>query len=95
MKKIKSGIFLHGNESPVGVAGSRHSVRTVRKFRFCTELAVLEGRVGFLDANQKAKSVATAQKVAGSEDGAGEVDALPESEKAELAKAVADSRESA
>jgi formylglycine-generating enzyme required for sulfatase activity len=39
--------------------------------------------------------VETAQKVAGSQDGAGEVDALPESEKAELAKAVADSQESA
>ena len=37
----------------------------------------------------------TAQKVAGSEDGAGEVDALADSEKVELAKAVADSRESA
>jgi len=48
-----------------------------------------------LDANQKAKSVETAQKVAGSQDGAGEVDALAESEKRDLAKAVADSQESA
>ena len=37
----------------------------------------------------------TAQKVAGSEDGASEVNALAESEKVELAKAVADSQESA
>ena len=37
----------------------------------------------------------TAQKVTGSEDGAGEVDALADSEKVELAKAVADSQEPA
>ena len=66
----------------------------VHKFE-STKLAVLEGKVGFFDANQKAKSVETAQKVSGSEDGAGEVDALPESEKVELTKAVADSQESA
>ena len=60
-----------------------------------TKLAVLEGKVGFFDANQQAKSVETAQKVAGSANGAGEVDALAESEKVELAKAVADSQESA
>ena len=56
---------------------------------------MLEGSVGFLDSNQKAKSVETAQKVAGSSDGAGKIDALPESEKAQLAEAVADSQESA
>ena len=82
-------------ESPVGVAGIRGTQFGLSADSDSTELAVLEGRVGFLDANQKAKSVATAQKVAGSQDGAGEVDALPESEKAELAKAVADSQESA
>ena len=37
----------------------------------------------------------SAQKVAGSANGAGEVDALADSEKADLAKAVADSQESA
>jgi formylglycine-generating enzyme required for sulfatase activity len=82
-------------ESPVGVAGIRGTQFGLSADSDSAELAVLEGRVGFLDANQKAKSVATAQKVAGSEDGAGEVDALAESEKVDLAKAVADSQESA
>jgi len=82
-------------ESPVGVAGIRGTKFGLSANSDSAELAVLEGRVGFLDANQKAKSVATAQKVAGSANGAGEVDALPESEKLELAKAVADSQESA
>jgi formylglycine-generating enzyme required for sulfatase activity len=81
-------------ESPVGVAGIRGTQFGLSADSDSTELAVLEGRVGFLDTNQKAKSVETAQKVAGSEDGAGEVDALPESQKLELAKAVADSQES-
>ena len=80
---------------PVGVAGIRGTQFGLSADSDSAELAVLEGRVGFLDANQKAKSVATAQKVAGSQDGAGEVDALTDSEKAELAKAVADSQESA
>ena len=82
-------------ESELGVAGIRGTQFGLSADADSTELAVLEGRVGFLDANQKAKSVETAQKVAGSEDGAGEVDALADSEKAELAKAVADSQESA
>ena len=82
-------------ESELGVAGIRGTQFGLSTNSDSTELAVLEGSVGFLDANQKAKSVATAQKVAGSEDGAGEVDALAESEKADLAKAVADSQESA
>ena len=82
-------------ESPVGVAGIRGTKFGLSANSDSAELAVLEGRVGFLDANQKAKSVATAQKVAGSANGAGEVDALSESEKLELAKAVADSQESA
>ena len=82
-------------ESELGVAGIRGTQFGLSTNSDSTELAVLEGSVGFLDANQKAKSVATAQKVAGSEDGAGEVDALAESEKVQLAKAVADSQESA
>ena len=82
-------------ESPVGVAGIRGTQFGLSADSDSTELAVLEGRVGFLDTNQKAKSVETAQKVAGSQDGASEVDALPESEKVDLAKAVADSQESA
>ena len=82
-------------ESPVGVAGIRGTQFGLSADSGSTELAVLEGKVGFLDANQKAKSVETAQKVAGSQDGAGEVNALPDPEKAELAKAVADSQESA
>jgi len=81
-------------ESELGVAGIRGTQFGLSADSDSTELAVLEGRVGFLDANQKAKSVETAQKVAGSQDGAGEVNALPESEKLELAKAVADSQES-
>ena len=80
-------------ESELGVAGIRGTQFGLSANADFTELAVLEGKVGFLDANQKAKSVATAQKVAGSQDGAGEVDDLPESEKAELAEAVADSQE--
>jgi len=82
-------------ESELGVAGIRGTQFGLSANSDSTKLAVLEGRVGFLDANQKAKSVETAQKVAGSQDGAGEVNALPESEKAQLAKAVADSQESA
>jgi len=82
-------------ESPVGVAGIRGTQFGLSADSDSAELAVLEGKVGFLDANQKAKSVETAQKVGGSQDGAGEVDALEESEKAELAKAVVDSQESA
>ena len=82
-------------ESELGVAGIRGTQFGLSTNSDFTKLAVLEGKVGFFDANQKAKSVETAQKVAGSEDGAGEVNALPESEKVELAKAVADSQESA
>ena len=82
-------------ESELGVAGIRGTQFGLSTDAGSTELAVLEGRVGFLDANQKAKSVETAQKVAGSANGAGEVDALADSEKADLAKAVADSQESA
>ncbi|MEC8013259.1 MAG: SUMF1/EgtB/PvdO family nonheme iron enzyme, partial [Verrucomicrobiota bacterium] len=82
-------------ESPVGVAGIRGTQFGLYADSDSAELAVLEGRVGFLDANQKAKSVATAQKVEGSQDGAGEVNALPEPKKEQLAKAVADSQESA
>ena len=82
-------------ESELGVAGIRGTQFGLSADSDSTELAVLEGRVGFLDANQKAKSVETAQKVAGSANGAGEVDALADSEKADLAKAVADSQESA
>jgi hypothetical protein len=81
-------------ESPVGVAGIRGTQFGLSADSDSTELAVLEGRVRFLDTNQKAKSVTTAQKISGSEDGAGELNALSESEKAELAKAVADSQES-
>jgi hypothetical protein len=82
-------------KSPVGVAGIRGTQFGLSANSDSTELAVLEGSVGFLDANQKAKSVETAQKVTGTEGGSGEIDALEESEKAELAKAVADSQESA
>ena len=70
-------------ESELGVAGIRGTQFGLSTNSGSTELAVLEGRVGFLDANQKAKSVETAQKVAGSANGAGEVDALAESEKAD------------
>ena len=82
-------------ESELGVAGIRGTKFGLSANSESIKLAVLKGRVGFLDANQKAKSVETAQKVSGSEDGAGEVDALADSEKVELAKAVADSQESA
>ena len=82
-------------ESELGVAGIRGTQFGISAGSDSTELAVLEGRVGFLDANQKAKSVNTAQKIAGAQDGAGKVNALPESEKAELTKAVNDSQESA
>ena len=82
-------------ESELGVAGIRGTQFGLSTNSESTKLAVLEGKVGFLDANQKAKSVETAQKVAGSANGAGKVDALADSEKADLAKAVADSQESA
>ena len=82
-------------ESELGVAGIRGTQFGLSTNSESTKLAVLEGKVGFFDANQQAKSVETAQKVSGSDEGAGEVDALPESGKAQLAKAVADSQESA
>ena len=82
-------------ESELGVAGIRGTQFGLSADAGSTELAVLEEVSNFLDANQKAKSVETTQKVAGSEDGAGELNTLTESEKAELAKAVADSQESA
>jgi formylglycine-generating enzyme required for sulfatase activity len=80
-------------ESELGVAGIRGTQFGISAGSDTIELAVLEGRVGFLDANQKAQSVNTSQKIAGSQDGAGKVNALPESEKAELTKSVNDSQE--
>jgi formylglycine-generating enzyme required for sulfatase activity len=82
-------------ESPLAAAGIRGTQFGLSADSDSTQLAVLEGSVGFLDSNQKAKSVKTSQKIAGTEDGSGKIDALPESEKAELAKAVAESQESA
>ena len=82
-------------ESELGVAGIRGTQFGLSADAGSTELAVLEGSVEFLDAESKAKSVETTQKVAGSEDGAGRIEYLAGIEKAELAKAVADSQESA
>lgn len=79
-------------ESALGVAGVRGTQFGLSADSEYTKLAVLEGQVVFLDANRKAKSVGTAQKVAGSDEGAGEVNALPESEREELITAVADTK---
>jgi len=82
-------------ESPLAVAGIRGTQFGLSADSDSTELAVLDGKVRFLDVNQKSKSVETAQKIAGTEGGSGELDALEESEKAELAKTVAESQKSA
>jgi len=80
-------------ESPLGVAGIRGTQFGMSVDSKSTELAVLEGRVGFKDANQQTENVETAQKVVGVEGGASDVDALADDKKNELAKAVADSKE--
>ncbi|MDC0921212.1 SUMF1/EgtB/PvdO family nonheme iron enzyme [Opitutales bacterium] len=79
-------------ESPLGVAGIRGTQFGMSVDSKSTELAVLEGKVGFKDANQQIENVETAQKVVGAEGGASDVDALPDDKKNELAKAVADSK---
>ena len=79
-------------ESPLGVAGIRGTQFGMSVDSKSTELAVLEGKVGFKDANQQTENVETAQKVVGAEGGASDVDALPETKKIELANAVADSK---
>ena len=78
-------------ESPLGVTGIRGTQFGMFVDSKSTELAVLEGKVGFKDANQETKNVETAQRVIGSEGGAIDVTALPETKKIELANAVADS----
>jgi formylglycine-generating enzyme required for sulfatase activity len=80
-------------ESPLGVAGIRGTQFGMSVDSKSTELAVLEGEVGFKDANQQTENVETAQKVVGSEGGAIDVDALPDDKKNELANAVAESTE--
>ena len=81
-------------ESPVGTSGVRGTQFGLSVKAGLTQLAVLEGKVGFLDANQKAKSVETSQKLVGSQDGASEVNALSESEQVELLAAVTQSQDS-
>ena len=80
-------------ESPLGVAGIRGTQFGMSVDSKSTELAVLEGKVGFKDANQQTENVETAQKVIGAEGGASDVDALAETKKIELANAVAESTE--
>ena len=79
-------------ESPVGVAGIRGTQFGLSVDSKSTELAVLEGKVGFKDANQQTENVETAQKVVGAEGGVSDVSALPETKKIELANAVAESK---
>ncbi len=79
-------------ESPLGVAGIRGTQFGMSVDSKSTELAVLEGRVGFKDANQKTENVGTAQKVVGAARGASDVDALADDKKNKLANAVADSK---
>jgi formylglycine-generating enzyme required for sulfatase activity len=69
-------------ESPLGVAGIRGTQFEMSVDSKSTELAVLEGKVGFKDANQETENV---------EGGVSDVDALPDDKKNELANAVADS----
>ena len=70
-------------ESPLGVAGIRGTQFGMSVDSKSTELAVLEGKVGFKDANQQTENVETAQKVVGVERGASDVDALPDDKKNE------------
>ena len=79
-------------ESSLGCAGIRGT-----QFRFSAdssslELAVLEGEVAFLDANQKVKSVGTAQMLEGSEKGVDNLFTLPETLTGDLTKDVAELR---
>ena len=80
-------------ESQLGVAGIRGTQFGMSVDSKSTELAVLEGKVGFKDANQQTENVETAQKIVGAEGGASDVTALPETKKIELANAVAESTE--
>jgi hypothetical protein len=79
-------------ETPLGVAGIRGTQFGMSVDSKSTELAVLQGRVGFKDANQQTENVETAQKVVGAEGGASDVAVLVGTKKNELANAVADSK---
>ena len=79
-------------ESQLGVAGIRGTQFGMSVDSKFTELAVLEGKVGFKDANQQTENVETAQKVVGAEGGVSDFSALSETKKIELANAVVDSK---
>ncbi len=81
-------------ESPLGVSGIRGTQFGLYANEISTELKVLNGEVSFRDTHQRAKSVETAQKVVGSEDGVGEVKPLAESDEEELIVAITKSRNS-
>ena len=81
-------------ESPLGVSGIRGTQFGLYTNEISTELKVLDGKVSFMDTNQKAKSVETSQKVIGSKVGVGKVNPLAESDEEELIVAVTKSRNS-
>jgi formylglycine-generating enzyme required for sulfatase activity len=79
-------------ESKLGVAGVRGTQFGLSVNSKSTELAILEGKVGFKDTNQKTKMVETSQNIVGVKEGASNVGTLPEARKNELANAVANSK---
>lgn len=80
-------------ESKLGVAGVRGTQFGFSVDSKSTELVVLEGKVGFKDTNQKIKIIKAEQKAVGTDGGASDIVALPETKKGELANAVAETRE--
>ena len=80
-------------ESKLGVAGVRGTQFGFSVDSKSTELVVSEGKVGFKDTNQKIKIIKAEQKAVGTDGGASDIVALPETKKGELANAVAETKE--
>lgn len=75
-------------ESELGVAGIRGTQFGLSTDSDSTELAVLEGKVAFKDANEKIKIVETSEQIIGTQRGANEVNIIPDAKKNELANSV-------
>ena len=78
-------------DSPLGTAGVRGTQFGFSVNSKSTELAVLEGKVGFQDVNQRTDNVETGQEIVGSELGASDIDSLPDTKKIKLTNAVLES----
>ena len=82
-------------ESRLGFAGIRGTKFGLSVDSQSTELVVLEGQVTFRDSKEQTKNLESSQMVTGTPDGAGEINALPESEKSELVNTVTELQKSA